>query len=295
MRTSALLLLVMLLLVACDSRPASAPVVIHAPATNEAMLSLWFSAFTEDTGIPVSAEFMESGAGADRVIANEGSRKADVLMTTGVADIWRAADEGALRPILSEALETVPAVLRDADDFWIATRYRSVVIAVPQDTANSEALDLQSLASAELKGQLCLMSHEQNLSRALIGMLIDELDIKPAERVVRGWVRNLARPPYESEGALAAALVAGQCSYGILSDVALREVAGITTIATPYYDIDAVGIGRHAGNPDAAQAFIDWIISEEASRLEIASTKPVAVAGWRDEEAQLLAERAGYR
>ena len=294
-RISGFLALVTVLLVACDSRPVSAPVVIYAPAADEAQLSKRFLAFTADTGIPVLAEFMAGGAGADRVVANEGSRKADVLMTDNVADIWRAADEGALRPIRSAALKTVPAVLRDADAFWIAVRYRSVVIAVADDAANFEAPDLLRLASPELKGKVCLLGHEQHLSRALIGMLIDELDSKPAERLVRGWVRNLARSPFDSEAALAAALESGECEYGILSDAAVGDVAGAKALPTPYYDIDAVGIGRHAGNADAAQVFVDWIISEGASQLPITSTIPVAVAGWRDEEAQLLAERAGYR
>jgi hypothetical protein len=56
-----------------------------------------------------------------------------------------------------------------------------------------------------------------------------------------------------------------------------------------------MGIGRHAQNPERAQQMIDWLIDNHVPRED--DKRPqrnVAIAGWGNQEARLLAERAGY-
>jgi ABC-type Fe3+ transport system substrate-binding protein len=63
-------------------------------------------------------------------------------------------------------------------------------------------------------------------------------------------------------------------------------------------EIAAVGVNRHAAHPDAAQKLADWLLRHREPwkpSAEKPAPPAVHIAGWRDAEARLLAERAGYR
>jgi ABC-type Fe3+ transport system substrate-binding protein len=82
-----------------------------------------------------------------------------------------------------------------------------------------------------------------------------------------------------------------------------------------YFDIEGIGIARHAGHPEAAQMLVDWMLSVEAQQKHTLGVqqysarsdqlheetarrigqKNVGLAGWHDNDAELLMERAGYR
>ena len=62
-----------------------------------------------------------------------------------------------------------------------------------------------------------------------------------------------------------------------------------------YFNVRALGVARHAQNPDAAQALVDWIMVNVPLDIADDSGKSSARIGWLDEDVGLLAERAGYR
>lgn len=313
---------------ACDSDPGEKPerpepVVVYASYADENYWPAMFAGFTEETGIPVTLRNGEPAQLTSDVIANRGSPPADVLLTRNVADVWRAADEGGLRPIAAAGISHIPDFLRDPDGLWAAMSLRAAVILHNFEVIDEKPVAYADLADPRYRGQLCLSSSALAVNRSLIASMISELGVRPAEILVRGWVRNLAQPPFQTEAALFAAVDAGSCRYGILSS----QVAVSTTSAsgdgnaefiTPqpaYFDIEGLGIARHARNASGAEVLLDWMLSQEAQELhalgayqyparsgnlreEIAariSRRNVGLAGWHDNDAQLLAERAGYR
>jgi iron(III) transport system substrate-binding protein len=127
-------------------------------------------------------------------------------------------------------------------------------------------------------------------------MLIEDLGVKPAERLVRSWVRNLAAAPFASEVGLRDALERGDCDFGIVSELPDGSSIATVVLVPTYLQIDGVGISRHAENADAAQQLVDWMLSDyQPDELNGSVAHNAGVAGWRDEDARLLAERAGYR
>ena len=283
---------------ACERAPAPAsapePIVVYATAGDETAFEDRLAGFTEETGIPVDVKYGDSAANTNLVISNQGSPHADVLLTTNVADIWRAADEGALLPIQSERLSSVAPMFRDPDRFWVADDVRLTVVAVNRDIVAGPGIErFADLAGAQRQGRLCLLSSGHDLSRSLMAMLIEEHGVRPAERIVRGWVRNLAQPPFESEQALLEAIRDGACGYGILSDTAARE-ATVVIPEPAYFDIDGLGVVRHSRYPQSAQALVDWMLSKRSPDPVSVNPRNIGVAGWRDNDAKLLAERAGY-
>ena len=154
----------------------------------------------------------------------------------------------------------------------------------------------EDLGQAAFSGRICLSSSTLADNRLLLANLIDSNGNKVTERLVRLWVRNLARPPFSSQAELRAALRAGDCDYGIVSNA--HTVFGNWDRTPPphAYAATAVGIGRHAVNADGAQTLADWLLRNRSVRIPSYEALPHAgIAGWRDEEASLLAERAGYR
>jgi len=283
-------------LIACESKTPSPPLLVYAPSEDETFLPTQFAEFTDETGISVTVKYGDSGANTDAVIANTGSPPADVLLTNNVADIWRAADEGALRPIQSERFSGIPEYLRDPDGLWVALEVRYAAIAAAPDLAVAGLRDYAELADPKLHGQICLSSSALAVNRSLIAMLIQELGVRPAERIVRGWVRNLAFSPFSTEAELQAAVESGSCNYGIFSmspEIQNGKRAGDRQY---YVDIDAIGVARHARYPESAHVLVDWMLNEKAMKeLAWSNGKNVGIAGWRDEDARLLAQRAGYQ
>ena len=125
---------------------------------------------------------------------------------------------------------------------------------------------------------------------------------------VRGWVANLAQPPLDTEAELVQAIARGECGVGIASSGAtVGTRLQVNSPETAYVDIEAIGVTRHAANPDAAIRLIDWLVSPDRLRRHAEQTGLLPVANdtvARDNavlaasgavEASKLAERARYR
>jgi iron(III) transport system substrate-binding protein len=279
-------------LVACDKAPPSPPVVVYAPVDQVPILESWL----DESGIPVNVVFGDSSANTETIISKQDSPRADVLVASGIADLWRAADAGALRPIRGDAYADVPESMKDADRQWVAIGYRQATIGIGAAIESASIVDFKDLAEPEMRDELCLSTSGAEDNQVLIAMLIADMGVKPAERLVRSWIRNLARPPFATQAELLAALRTGECSYGVVFGLGREDGLGRIDPVTRYINIEGVGIARHAQNPAAAQALVDWMLKQVALPKPGSSVgHNIDAAGWHIEEARLLAERAGYR
>ena len=286
------LLVATLLLVACSDPAPRGSLVVYVAED----LAEYANERFAESGFVVTLVTGSSAELADKVIAKQDAPRADVLITSNTYDIWRAGDQGALRPLRQEALGRLDTESRDPDNTWVALGWVSATIGVAKGADVPLIMAYSDLGSPQLAGQLCLTSSALPFNRALIAMLIADLGVKPAERAVRNWSRNLALPPFDAEDALLEAVAAGTCKIAIISDLA--DGAGLDRIypEPTYRDIRGAGVSRHAQNADAAHAFVDWLLSDLAPQVpERSNGRNIGIAGWRDEEARLLAERASYR
>jgi iron(III) transport system substrate-binding protein len=295
--------------------PPPEPIVVYASYADRNYLPMLFDAYTRQTGVPVIVRHADPDATVDDLIENKITPPADVLMTPTVRGVARAAEEGALRPILSDAVvRRVAAPLRDPDDYWVALTYRDAVIGFDPDRfGEAEVGAVAALADPKFRGQLCLSSATLATNRTVIAGLIDRLGMRDAEIVVRGWIANLASPVFETEEQLWRATAHGDCGVSLLSnlgaawvDNASESAVWLTAPQPAYTDVEAVGIGRHARNPDGGRALIEWLLDEETlhRHAEMTLAQPatgaysgpqnVGYAAARDDEALLLAERARY-
>lgn len=298
-------LLVLVFLGACtpDAPPPvnQDPVVVYVAFEDDAHLAAIFDRYKQETGVLVIPRRGTAGRIVGDIIDNDVSPPADLLLTNSVVQAWRAAEESALRPLYSEPLrEGIPAWARDADDMWFGTESRHAVIAHNEPDLDMNSVeDLAALAEERFAGALCLTTSALPLNRAIIATMIGELGVRPTELIVRGWVQNLATPPFGSEERVLDALRAGTCGVAIVSsDVANAPGVDVTVPATRYADVATLGVARHARNPDGAAALAEWLVSEvKKMQIEsdgIASRGSVGLVALHHDDAVKLAERARY-
>ena len=316
------------LLSACEQTPEADidaasrdPVVVYFAGEDEAHLRRTLDRYVDVSGVPVSIRRGSPQGIVDDLIADDVIPPADVLVTMSVADISRAAEEGALRPLFLPAIkEQTPAWLRDPDDLWVGLSYRSAVIVYGTNTVDAPELSTYTaLAETGFGGQLCLSSSNNAVNRSVIAMLIDSMGVRPAEIVVRGWMANLALPVFDTEDQLVDALRSGDCQFGIVSSSAVVKANATGSSANLTFsmpvpatvDIEGVGISRHARDPDGAAALVEWLFQADA-QSELATTtwshpaigirkegqetgiKNVSLVGWHEKDSAKLAERARY-
>ena len=285
--------------------PAAPPLVVIAPAELESLLRPVFVAWQSGMGAGVSVSYRDSAASAGHGSPGD---DADLLVLADVEAATRAADDGLLRPLpetLGDGL--VPAKLRDTGGAWLALTWRPVVIAYDvRDPDAKELLEYAGLAAGELSGRTCLLSLSSPGGEELIAELIREHGVRPAERIVRGWLANLAYPVFVSEAGLIEAIGAGRCAAGMLvrppGDASSKGTVRYRTPARPAGTLIAAGIARHASRPEAAGELLEWLAAKaplpDAARNVADTDLPAnnaAVTGWLHEDARKLAERAGYR
>lgn len=317
MRLAVNIFIVGLALTGCTQEPVGpeAPseaesVVVYAAYEDQNYLPTLFNKFTQETGIVVIVRNGEVPGIVDDVIDSSTEPLADVLISPSASGVWRVAEEGELRPNYSTVVASnVPQWLKDSDNYWLALSYRQAVIVY--DAAQIDAADLstyEDLSAESFRRKLCLSSSELDINRTVIAMLIQKLGKRNAELAVRGWVANLAQPPFASEASLVQAIARGECAVGIAASGASAGTGlQIHSPDSMYVAIEAVGVTRHARNPDAAVQLIDWMLGAEVQQqhAEQAGAFPVlpdakgshsvmqAAAG--NVEATKLAERARYR
>lgn len=279
------------------------PVVVYAAYEDDAALRELLSRYTAETGVLVIIRRGAADNIVEDLIENRVSPPADILMTRSVTGVWRAAEEGALRPLYSETMRRrSPDWSRDPDDLWFGTDYRmAVIVHKLQDLTAADLPDFAALAGPQFDGSICLSSSANPVNRSVVAMMIDAMGVRPAEIAVRGWMANLALPVFDTEAQVLDAITAGSCDIGIVSHSAVDTFASpkfsVLTPETTYVDIDGIGLARHARNPDGAAALIEWLSLHSASEwggAKNVSRKNVGLVAWHENDAAKLAERAHY-
>lgn len=310
-------LLTVVLLAACTQEPPDLaelrdlPVVVYAAYQDSAYLPELFKEFTRDTGWPVVVRNGTAAGIVEDVLQDRVVPPADVLLTPSVSGVWRAAEEGQLRPNYSPVVADVLPWLRDPDDFWVALSYRNATIVYSgEQFSASDFSTYETLAESTFRHKLCLSTSALSINRAVLARMLQKLGARETELVVRSWVANLALPPFASEEQLLHALSSGQCLVAIVSsDAAQAMPDSKLMVHTPidfYSDIEGLGITRHARNPDGAAALVEWLLDEDVQRRhakqrssfaavgDVQGRHIISVVASGEEEARLLAERARY-
>lgn len=248
---------------------------------NEHLIKPVFDAYTDKTGVDIRFITDKEGPLLARLQAEGENTPADLLITVDAGNLWRAAELGLLQPLDSDALaESVPEHLRDPEGHWYGLAVRARTLFYNPEAVAPEALSsYRQLAEPQWRNRLCLRTAKKVYNQSLVAMMIAEHGEAETERVVRGWVENLAAPPFANDTQMLEAIAAGQCDVGIANSYyygrLLRERPDISL--KPYWadqqgsgvhvNITGAGVTRHGDQTEAARALLEWMASTEAQNL----------------------------
>jgi iron(III) transport system substrate-binding protein len=321
-RLLAAAVLLSVVLSGCGRDSHGPPVVVYT-TRDPGLVQPAFDAYTAATGTTVILTALDDASVVARLGEEKHGSTADLVLVDGIGHLWSAGDNDLLRPGHSKRLTSnTPSQLQDPEDVWFALLTFGKAIAY--DERVIERGDLTSylaLGEERFHGRLCLSSAADVDEQALVAMMIAEHGERPAELIVRSWIRNLAAPIAKDDARLLAAIDDGQCGAGIVSsNEALRYLRerpeSRVAISRPpaasggtYIDVVAAAVTRHAGNPAGAIELLEWLSSERGQQLlaaggfedrfgdQASDISPVnlAVAGYYLEDAVRLMERARWR
>lgn len=300
--------LLAVLALAVSALPALAEEVVVYSARNEQLIKPLFDAYTRDSGVKIHFITDKEGPLMARLKAEGKNTPADVLLTVDAGNLWQASEEGLLRPIRSQVLDAnVPAHLRDPANEWFGLSVRArTVVYNPSKVKPAELSTYEDLADPKWKGRLCLRTSKKVYNQSLVAMMISAHGEARTEDIVRGWVRNLATPPFPDDTKAMEAVAAGQCDvtlvntyyFGRLMDKQPKLPLAIfwpnqnlnNKAAGVHVNISGAGVTHYARNPGGAQKLIEWLSSEKAQNLfaDVNLEYPVnprvapdrTVAGW---------------
>lgn len=266
------------------SSAQAAEVVVYS-ARNEQLIKPLFDAYTRETGVQVKFVTDKEGPLMARLKAEGKNTPADVFMTVDAGNLWQASEEGLLRPVSSKTLAgNIPAHLRDPDNEWFGLSVRArTVVYNPNKVKPGELTSYEDLANPKWKNRLCLRTSKKVYNQSLVAMMIWEHGEEKTESIVKGWVNNLAAPPFPDDTKVMEAVAAGLCDATVVntyyfgrlmekkSDLPLaifwpnqnlkNKAAGV------HVNVSGAGVTRHAKHPAEAIKLLEWLSSDKAQNL----------------------------
>ncbi|HEX5514228.1 MAG TPA: extracellular solute-binding protein [Gammaproteobacteria bacterium] len=259
---------------------AAQPVTVYS-ARNEQLIKPLFERFTAETGIPVRYITDKEGPLLARLKAEGRNTRADMLMTVDAGNLWQAAEQGVLAELKSPVLDkNIPEYLRDPQGRWYGLSVRARTIVYSSERVKPEQLSTYAeLADPRWKGKLCLRTSKKVYNQSLVAMMIARLGEQKTEQVVRGWVANLAAPPFSDDTSLIKAIAAGQCDVGIVNTYYFGRLqkddpnlpvklfwAGQNDSGV-HVNVSGAGVTRYAPNPEGGRRLLEWLSTAEAQEL----------------------------
>jgi len=250
-------------------------------ARNEQLIKPVFDRYTAETGVQIRFVTDDAGPLIERLAAEGVNSPADILLTVDAGELWHAADRGLLQPVESTILAAnIPATLRDPGNRWFGLSVRARTIVYSTERVKPEDLSTyEALADPRWRGKLCLRTSKKVYNQSLVAMLIAQHGEQESERVVRGWVDNLATDVFSNDTLLMEAIAAGQCDVGIVNTYyygrLLRDEPSIPVKlfwadqqgSGVHVNVSGAGITAHAPHQAAAQKFLEWLSQPESQAM----------------------------
>lgn len=259
---------------------AADEVVVYS-ARAEQLIKPMFDAFTKETGVPVKFITDKEGPLMERLKAEGANTQADLLLTVDAGNLWQAANMGLLKPARSAVLDAnIPAHLKDPDNQWFGLSIRARTIVYNTEKLKPAALSTyEDLADPKWQGKLCLRTSKKVYNQSLVAMMIAEKGEAETEKVVKGWVGNLATDVFPDDTKLMEAIAAGQCEVGIVNTYyygRLMEKKPNLPLALfwpnqktngVHVNVSGAGVVKHSKNEKGAVQLLEWFSSGKGQRM----------------------------
>ncbi len=174
-----------------------------------------FEDFEAKTGIEVELRGGTAPELFERLRREGEDTPADLLVTTDLANLWRAEEAGLLDEVSTPTLKAnIPGRLHDPQGAWwaLSTRIRTPVVstALPEGAVAS----LAALGDPRFRGRTCLRTSTSEYNQSLVADMIAKRGMEATRALLRSWMANDPQI-LGSDGELLAVMAAGDCQVGL--------------------------------------------------------------------------------
>ncbi len=285
---AAVLLLLVLAGLALAARGGGADVVVYNGRSQYGDEQA-FRDYEADTGRTLQLRGGTAPELFERLRSEGSETPADLLVTTDLANLWRAKEAGLLTPVTSSALESqVPAEFRDPDSQWwgLSLRIRTPMRSIER-VPESAVTSYEDLGNERFRGRLCLRTSNNEYNQSLVADMLAKRGPAETERLLESWMANRPRI-LGSDVDVLEAIAAGRCDVGLTNHYYLGRMLAEDAdfpVAPAWPDQDGAGahtnlsgVGMVAGSDhaEAATSLMEHLTSVDAQR-EIVENGELAV------------------
>lgn len=236
-----------------------------------------FRDFEQRTGVDIELRGGTAPELFERLRREGEDTPADLLITTDLANLWRAEQAGLLQSVTSETLRSqVPERLHDDGGAWwaLSTRLRVPVVSterVPQGAVTSYA----DLGDRQYAGRTCLRTSNSEYNQSMVADMIVKRGREATAQLLRSWMAN-DPDILGSDGELLAVMAAGDCDLGLSNHYylgrALKDKPDFPVApawpdqagAGAHTNVSGVGVVRGSDAVATAVALMEWLTSPPA-------------------------------
>jgi iron(III) transport system substrate-binding protein len=237
------------------------------------------ASFTEKYGVKV--EYFRGGSAdvTSKVLAeaDAGRLQADIVDASDVAALMLMKERGILKPYRSPTTETVPANLRDPDDFWVADRLTQAIIQYnTREMGANPPATWQDLTAPAYKGRLVFFSSSNGDGAPRLYTLAQHFGWELLEKLAANEPLRVQTPQLVTQ-----VLESGERGAGFANNDNIAWRSKLEGKPTDFVypaegvptELGAVGLIEGSSRPNAAMLFYDWWMGDEGQALLVAGGK----------------------
>lgn len=277
-RPAALLAMVALLAILASACTGSSSELTIYSGRSQNLIGPLLDDFAEETGIDIAVKYADSAELA-LLLAEEGeASRADVFIAQNPGATAFVGDEGLLAELPTSLLDRVESGFRSPSGRWIGLSGRQRVLVYNEDLVSEDELpaSIDEVVEAPYAGRVAIAPQNGSFQDFVSAMVIER-----GEDAARRWLQALAdadAPTYANNNAIVEAVSRGEIEMGLVNhyynERFLAEDPSLPSRnhSFPQEDLgnlvitSSVSIIGTSDQPEDAQRFVEFLLSEEAQR-----------------------------
>lgn len=280
--TASCLAAALLVPTAVVAQDADEPLTVYS-GRSESLVGPVIESFTEAAGIEVRVKYADTAELA-AILLEEGDRSpADIYFAQDAGALGAVADAGLLAPLPDDLLDLVPAVFSDVDGQWagVSGRARTAAYTTTEDLELPDSI--LGFTDPMWSGRIGWAPANGSFQAFVTALRVIE-----GEDAARAWLEGiLANDPvaYPKNTAAVEGVAAGEVDVAFVNHYYLLQLMAENgddyPVAQQFFGggdpgslVNVAGVGQlsSTNQPEAARAFIEYLLSDEAQTYFSEST-----------------------
>jgi iron(III) transport system substrate-binding protein len=247
---------------------------------NETLVGPLVEQYAEEFGIAVDARYGGTGELAATILEEGDNTRADLFFSQDAGALGLLADEGRFAELPTELLDRVEERFRDPQGRWVGVTGRARVLAYNTEVLAADDLpvSVRDLTDPIWAGRVGWAPENASFQAFITAFrLIDGDDA--AKAWLEGMIANGTVNFGDSNSAIVQAIGNGEIDAGLVNHYYVyavgREAGEDFPVANHFFaagdpgsliNVAGIGLIEGADNADAALAFADYLLSDEAQK-----------------------------